>query len=481
VRGSFEPAPEGETRVLVGLTAIDRGCEVLVEHGARLVALFEVGLPERSLLAVFALRGELVSLRAPLPAGDRNVYASISLHNPAALWAERELFDRFGVVPLGHPDLRSLRNPDPDLIRRRVEGDDVFVIPYGPIRSGVFEATQFQIETGGEDIPALETRIFFKHRGLEERMVGMDVRQAVLVAERIAGIASVAHAVAFSQAVERALDIEPPGRALAWRAILAELERVANHLDVAAKEAETAALSVGQARLMILKEDVLRLQAALTGSRFARGIVRPGGVREPGRVPESALREVLDRLESDLRRDAKLFLGTASMTDRLIGSGVLPRQTVEQYGAVGPVARGSGVSTDARFERPYGAYSRAGFEVVTRHGGDAMARLEVRFGEIRESLHLIRQLLDRLPRSGDCVITPLPAEGTGAAFGWSEAPQGELVYWVEVALGTVQRVRIASPSFRNWQVYSEAYRGDVLTDVGFIEHSFGLTAAGADR
>jgi Ni,Fe-hydrogenase III large subunit len=480
VRGTFEPAPAGEFRVTLALTALDRGCEVLIENGARLVGLFESGIPEPSLLTVFAFRGELVSLRAPLATGERNVYASISLHTPSALWAERELFDRFGIVPLGHPDLRPLSNPDPDEIRRRVEGDDVFVFPYGPIRSGVFEAIQFQIETGGEDIPALETRPFFKHRALEERMVGMTIQDAALVAERIAGIASVAHATAFSQAVERALGVEPPARALAWRVVYAELERVANHLDIAAKQAETTALSVGQARFMILKENVLRLQAALTGSRFARGMVRPGGVRAEGGVPVAALRDAADRFESELRGDVKLFLGTASMTDRLIGSGSLTRETVERFGAVGPVARGSGVSTDARFERPYGQYGRAGFEVVTRHTGDAMARVEVRFGEIRESLHLIRQMLDRLRGGGGELGAQLSA-GSGAAFGWSEAPQGELVYWVEVVEGLIQRVRIASPSFRNWQLYSEAYNGDVLTDVGFIEHSFGLTPAGADR
>ncbi len=480
VRGTFEPAPAGETRVAVALNLIDRGAEVLLEHGARLVGLFETGDPERSLTATFAFRGELVSLRAPLD-GDRSVYASISLQTPAALWAERELFDRFGIVALGHPDLRPLRNPDPDLIVRRVEGADVFAIPYGPVRSGVFEAIQFQIETGGEDIPALETRPFFKHRGLEERMSGMAPGDAVYVAERVAGIASVAHALAFSQAVEAALEIEVPLAAQAWRVIHAELERVANHLDVAAKEAETPALGVGQARFGILKENVQRLRAALTGSRFGRAMVRPGGIREEGRIDVAPLRQALDSFESDLRRDRDLFLGTASMTDRLIGSGRLPRATVERFGGLGPVARGSGISTDARFERPYGAYARAGFEVVTRDEGDAMARVEVRFGEIAESLHLIRQMIDTLRRERGLLCARLPDADSGAAFGWSEAPQGELVYWVEIERGQLSRVRIASPSLRNWQLYSEAYVGDVLTDVAFIEHSFGLTPAGGDR
>ena len=108
-----------------------------------------------------------------------------------------------------------------------------------------------------------------------------------------------------------------------------------------------------------------------------------------------------------------------------------------------------------------------------------MARLEVRFAEITHSLHLLRQAIDALPRA-DSELSAVP-NVDGAAFGWAEAPQGELIYWVEVAAGRVQRVRIASPSYRNWPLFAESFRGDVLTDVAFIEHSFGLTPAGMDR
>jgi Ni,Fe-hydrogenase III large subunit len=110
-----------------------------------------------------------------------------------------------------------------------------------------------------------------------------------------------------------------------------------------------------------------------------------------------------------------------------------------------------------------------------------MARLEVRLGEIEQSLHLTRQALDRLQRLGDGPLsTELPA-GDGAAFGWAEAPQGELVYWTELEGGSLGRVHISSPSLHNWPLFVASFRGDVLTDFSFIEHSFGLTPAGADR
>jgi len=354
------------------------------------------------------------------------------------------------------------------------------VIPYGPIRSGIFEAIQFVIETGGEDVLALQVRPQFKRRGLEARFTGLPLQHGVYLAERIAGIASVAHALAYTEAVERALAIEPPLRARLWRSVYAELERIANHLDTAARLAEDPALTVGSARFSILKEDVLRLQARLTGSRFTRGMITVGGVRDEPLVSSEEIASALAAFERHLVRDRRLLLRTTSFTDRLIGSGRLDRQTVERFSGVGPVARATGLSTDARFERPYAAYRRLGFEVITREGGDAMARLEVRFGEITQSLHLIRQALDRLRRTDAELRTDL-GDGAGNAFGWSEAPQGEVVYWVDVAGGSVRQAHIASASARNWQLFAESFRGDVLTDFAFIEHSFGLTPAGADR
>lgn len=466
LQGTLDPGHEGEVRLVVAAGGFGTALRILHQAGARFVTLFVAQRPERSTVAVVALRGSLVLVRAEAPEGRPAHHGPLAEWWPAARFAEREL--------LAAPDA------DADRLDGRVRGHDVFAIPYGPVRSGVFEAIQFLVETGGEDVPRLETRLGFKHRGMERRFCGLEPDRAVHVAERTAGVASVAHAVAFAQAVERALDVEPPLRAQRWRAVVAELERMANHLDVIAKEAETTALFVGQARFQILKENVLRLQAALTGSRFGRGMIVPGGVRHEGRVELPALLGALERFECDLRRDRRLFLGTASMTDRLIGTGHLERAVVEEHGAVGPLARGSGLSLDARHERPYGDYRRLGTVVQTARAGDAMARVEVRFGELSESLRLLRQALDQLRRADGELRAELPA-GSGSALGWVEAPQGELVTWVELDNGVVADVHVASPSLRNWALFDLAFPDDVLTDFAFIEHSFGLTPAGADR
>jgi Ni,Fe-hydrogenase III large subunit len=475
-----QAGPEGEVRFLVDVADFRDAVRELHDVGARFITLFVAETPEVALTAAFALRGELVLLQAPAADG-LIAYREMGEWWPATAWAERELLERDRRVSSDRPpNDRRLTQPDPDWVEHAVTGLDVFAIPYGPVRSGVFEAIQFLIETGGEDVPRLHTRPFFKHRGIEARFAGLAPEVAVHVAERVAGIASSAYACAFSHAVERALGVEPPRQAQRWRAIYCELERMACHLDVIAKEAETTALYVGQARFQILKERVQRLRARLTGSRFGRGVVVPGGVRFEGRVSAEELRAEIDAIERDLRRDQRLFLGTASMTDRLVGGGRLERALIENYCAVGPLARGSGVSTDARHERPYDDYWRLGLRVVARREGDAMARVNVRFGELSESLRLLRQVIGHLGR-GDGLSVPLPTRGSGTACGWAEAPQGELLFWVEIRDGLIHRVQIASPSLRNWALFDHAFPKDVLTDFAFIEHSFGLTPAGADR
>ena len=471
--------PAGEVWLRVAPRDLDASARALREAGARYVTVLADHDGQPGVVVVLALRGELVLLHSPSEEAKLDRHLHMSRWWPAARWAERELHERHSLgapAPAG-----GLTAPDPDRIVERVRGLDVFSIPYGPVRSGIFEAIQFDIQSGGENVPFIQTRPFFKHRGLEARCRGLTPERAAIVTERIAGIASCAYGTAFAQAVERALDVPCPPRAARWRVVHCELERMACHLDVIAKQAETTALSVGQARFQILKERVMGMRAALTGSRFGRGQIVPGGVRGEGTATLDDLMAQLDELDRQLGEDRRLFMRTASMTDRLIGSGRLSRGCVERHGGVGPVARGSGLSIDARHERPYGEYERLGLQVVTHREGDAMARVNVRFGELLESMRILRQCVDHLRRRDGQLRAALPEAATGGAFGWVEAPQGELCIWVFVRDGVVSRTHVASPSLRNWAPFDHAFPRDVLTDFAFIEHSFGLTPAGADR
>ena len=182
--------------------------------------------------------------------------------------------------------LRRL-TPTPASLPGHVVGPGLFTIPHGPVRSGVMESVEYLVETPGEDIPHLNMRVFYKHRGIEKRFEGMTPADGVLLAERTEGIASVAHALAYCHALERAAGSEVPWAAGLVRVLHAELERLACHLDVIVRLADGAGLAVATTRFGWHKEQVLRLVSQLCGSRFGRGVVVPGGVTS---LPRSARR-----------------------------------------------------------------------------------------------------------------------------------------------------------------------------------------------
>lgn len=476
--GTVEETAQLETVLAVEPPELAAVVESILADGGRLVGVLAVAVPEPAIVALVAFRGDLVSIKARL--GSARSYPAVSVISPAALLPERELHDRTGITPAGHPHLGPLLHPDADQLTRQVVGPETFVIPYGPIRSGVFETVQYVIDTGGEDVLAVGVRPFFKHRGLERRFEGLTLQHGVFLAERVTGPAAVAHATAFVEAVERATGTEAPLRAHRWRMVHAELERIAAHLDVATRLAEDCALAVGVARFGILKERVMRLRARLSGSRFGRGAIAVGGLTSEPLCKPSELLQELERFEREYLRDRRLLLRTTSFTDRLIGSGTLDRALVDLWGGVGPVARACSTGIDCRLERPYGSYSRLGFRLSSAIAGDAMARLDVRLQEIDESVHLIRQGLERLDRTPDEITAHVETQD-GVACGWAEAPMGEVVYRVAVRDGRIAECRIVSPTLRNWPLFAKSFRGDVLTDFSFIEHSFGATPAGADR
>ncbi len=338
--------------------------------GGRFAGLFGSAQSDGSVVlrAVIAHFGRLdvVSCRVPsMPEGGQASYPALTPAVPSASWYERELADMFGLFPDGHPRVDPLvlpRDehtgpprpgsgrtpvqiaPDEAALPAHVSGEGIFTLPYGPVRSGVFESVQYLIETPGEDIPHIRARVYHKHRGIECRFEGMSVTDGVLLAERAEGVASVAHALAFCQAVEAiALGQDEsrrgpvPEGALLVRALHAELERIANHLDSTLRQTEAAGQAVANARLAWHKERALRLRSQLCGHRFGRGVVVPGGVSGPPALAPAAALSELARLEADLRSDARHLMATSSFIDRLRGTGVISPLVAAQRGALGPL------------------------------------------------------------------------------------------------------------------------------------------------
>ena len=474
-----------------------------VTSGARLAALMaSASGNDLRMLAVLSRRGDLSVEETTFPLTLQQ-FPSLTPEIPSVIWYEREIHDLFGVRFSGHraddalvlPLANGAHPPRPgsDTMlswaplddtppRTRLEGEGAFTISYGPVRSGVFESIEYLVETTGEEIPSLSLRVSYKHRGIEKSFEGLNVDDGVLLAERYEGVASVAHAIAFCGAIESIGGIEIPASAGYVRVIHAELERIANHLDSSIRHVEASGQAVAFARLTFHKERIQRLRSRLCGSRFGRGVVAPGGVSAAPKLRATDLLKEVDDLESDIAADLKLLMNTPSFLDRLRGTGFLSTRTIVEHGALGPVARGSGVLEDTRFVRPYAAYGSIGHGLIEVSGeGDALARQRVRIGEIDQAFGLIRRAVEELDDLGSPSHDQWAAQVprlSGEAIGWAEAPQGEILTWVQMRDGLLTRVKPRSASFHNLALFPLAFPKDILTDFAFIEASFGLSIAG---
>ena len=434
------------------------------------------------LSAQVAVPGGIETLETPLPSGADS-YPALTPLIDAAFWYERVIHDETGLIPQGHPRIAPLiapGSPAEHALHRHVTGYGMFTIPHGPVRSGVLESMEYLVETPGEAIPHLNMRIFYKHRGIAARFAGGSVSDGVLLAERAEGIASVAHALAYCHAVEAIVGCEIPEEAALVRVVHAELERIANHLDVAMRLADAAGLAVATARFALHKERVMRLVSRLCGNRFGRGVVVPGGVSAFPRESSEWILAEIGPLQKQITADAKVLMGTSSFLDRLRGTGPLTPGRAREHGALGPIGKASGYTDDARLARPYDAYRQLSVEPVGEHsGGDAMTRLRVRFDEAARAFRFIRLALADFPeRERPTPWSPCdPLDGR--ATGWAEAPQGEVLYDVTIEGGRVAHCQPRSASFHNLVLMHEVFAGDILTDFPFIEASFGLSVAGA--
>jgi len=355
----------------------------------------------------------------------------------------------------------------------------VQLMPFGPVRADVLESAEFLFLYIGEAILHLSTRLFFKHRGMEKRFEGNAPQRGVILAERVSGVGSIAHALAYCQAVETASNCTVPPRARYLRVLLAELERLYNHLHYFGHLCHTTTLKVGEAKGKLLEERAKQLNGRLTGSRLLRGVLALGGLRRD-LSPESWLSAELEALRDAFATYAARLEDTDSYLDRLITTGPLEKEVAFEQGATGPIERGSGVDRDLRRDHPYAAYANLPFKVALRDSGDAHARAQVRMEEVNSSISLMQQVLDHLPDGP--VLEPCEIAPRSEGLGWTESPRGTLFYAVHFDENAkLQRVKIKSPSFSNWRAFPFTVHQTNMMDYAINEASFGLTIAGCDR
>ena len=493
------------------LRATASECYDMSKHG--LLAMF--ASDERPLNGCYAIyclfdgaqKDDLIVLKTELKEDEPLEFPSLTPVIPGAAWYEREICDLFGLTPLDHPYLKPLvlheNWPDglyplrkdfdihtavPEGERKipvaHAHGEGVFEVPVGPIHAGIIEPGHFRFSQAGEAIIRLDAKLFFTHRGIEKAVEGLTVDQAFYKVERICGACSVSHALSFSQALEGVAGVEIPERAKWIRVLVAELERLYNHVGDVGNLCAGLGFAVGVSNGARLKEYLMRLNEAITGNRFLRGMVIPGGVRMD--VPLELLREVTaltGRLQNDFKQVVELLKENDQFLNRIDTTGILPHRAASELGVVGVAARASNIDYDMRRDKPYGGYDQLDFAVPLHHGGDVAARLWVRVDETYESIKIVRQLIEMIPKAPELLKVDIPAVAPyTSGAGWSESARGGNVHWLMMGENnTIYRYFVRSASYPNWPALTIAAPGNIIPDFPLINKSFELCYACLDR
>ena len=346
-------------------------------------------------------------------------YPSVAARHPPAIRLERAICDLFGLKAVDTPDPRpwldlgfwNVRHPLGNKGPARkptpykflpAEGEGLHQIPVGPVHAGIIEPGHFRFTANGEHVVRLEQRLGWVHKGIESLMNGATLVEAAKLASRASGDSTVAYAYAFAQAAEAAMQVKVPTRAAYLRALMAELERLANHFGDIGAICNDASFSLMYAQCGILRERTLRAADACFGHRLMMDIIVPGGVsRELAPEGAAQVKDLLGEVRHVFPRLIELYDNTASLQDRTVTTGIVTQELARQFGAGGYVGRASRRAFDARRVFAYPPYDRLSFEVPVLDAGDVNARVWIRIREVEQSLSLIEQILNALPKGGD--------------------------------------------------------------------------------
>jgi len=417
-------------------------------------------------------------------------YPSVGRQHPPALRLERAAHDLYGMRAVGSPDARpwldhgrwegrgGRHEPYPFLAS---EGEGLHQIPVGPVHAGIIEPGHFRFTANGETVVRLEQRLGYVHKGVEGLMAGAELDRAATLAGRLSGDATVAYAFGFARAVEAALDLAPPPRARWLRALMAELERLANHLGDIGAICNDATFVLMHAHCGVLRERVLRAADGAFGHRLMRDRILPGGVAvDLDRDGADGLRRLVAELRLRFPELVALYDGSASLQDRTVTTGILTSELARRFGAGGHVGRASGRAFDARRTPGYPPYDELSFEVPVLEAGDVDARVWIRIREVEQSLSLVEQLLDRMPDGA--VLADLPAVAASReGMALVESFRGDVLVWLRLdAGGRIARCHLRDPSWFQWPLLEAVIEGNIVADFPLCNKSFNCSYSGHD-
>ena len=410
---------------------------------------------------------------------DGNRFPSVGRLHPPAIRLERTMRDLYGLEPVGAEDTRPwLRHGGPYAFLP-VEGESLHQIPVGPVHAGIIEPGHFRFTANGETVVRLEQRLGYTHKGVEALMAGASLERVARLAGRVSGDSTVAFAFAFARATEAALGIEPPRRAQWLRALMAELERLANHLGDIGAVCNDAAFAILHAQFGLLREHVLRAAALCFGHRLMMDCIVPGGVGvDLAAGGDAALRALVAHIRRQFPDLVEVYDNTESLKDRTVGTGILSPALAEQFAAGGFIGRASARKFDARRTPGYAPYDVLEFELPTVQAGDVNARVYIRIREVEQSLALVEQLVAGLP-SGPLQVSIPQAGGEGAAL--VEGFRGDVLAWVRIGGdGRVERCHLRDPSWFQWPLLEAAIEGNIVADFPLCNKSFNCSYSGHD-
>jgi Ni,Fe-hydrogenase III large subunit len=425
-------------------------------------------------------------------------FPSVGAVHAPAIRLERAIGSLFGLEAVGLPDPRPwldlgfwgrthplaaealpAGSPLPYIFLQS-EGEGLHQIPVGPVHAGIIEPGHFRFTAHGETVVRLEERLGYVHKGIESLMAGAPLDRAARLAGRTSGDSTVAYALAFAHAVEAACGANVTPRAVYLRALMAELERVANHFGDIGAICNDAAFSLMHAHCGILREKTLRTADACFGHRLMMDCVVPGGVTfDLSVASRTSIMGLVAEIRATFPKLIELYDNTASLQDRTAATGILAPALARRFGAGGYVGRASGRAFDARRQLGYAPYHSLAFDVPVLDEGDVNARVWVRIREVEQSLRLIDQIIQNLP-AGPILKSIDAASGTREGFGLVEGFRGDVLAWVRLDGSRVARCHLRDPSWFQWPLLEAAIEGNIVADFPLCNKSFNCSYSGHD-